>query len=700
MEKLQHSYLYYYVITIWDWVANLGVAIAPQDQRERIKATNVSVVTYTLYGLVFSLVYAMFGAWNLILVTNLCCLCVPVILILNATGRFRAARISQSVSFALAICVVDCAIGVQSGIEVLFFPAIASIFINFSYAEKRDLNYAFLFAAAVTIGSRFLTAAFPPIIPLPLSWMPFVSASAWLGSIAIFLTQISTLFRSYEKSKREVVRSHATTRAVLESVKDGFYYVDRSWIIQYYNPQAAAFLESFGIKNAQGMSFWSLIPEENDQVYVHKLKIAMETNVQYREEFFDTVNGKWSEVIAYPSAEGMSITYRDVQDRKLAEIALRESEQLQRAIFDQAATGLNILSPDGVFLRANAEMCRFLGLTESELIGKRVSDLTFDDDQERSRQDIGKLMRGEVSTLTKQKSYKHKSGRAIPANLQVRLLLDDAGKPKFMVSSVQDLSESKAAEHKLIQASKMSSLGEMAGSVAHEINSPMAVIQLSAEQLEDREIVELMDADDIVMIATRITDTVSRISRIIRGLKNFSRNAEHDAMASVRLATIIEESLELCRERFKSKNVEIRLAEIPDVNLLCRPTELCQVLLNLLSNAFDAIDEKSTGERWVEISGAFLFSRIQLNVTDSGPGIPDSVADRMHEAFFTTKPLGKGTGLGLSISKGIIENHGGQIFLDRGFKNTRFVVDLPATVSGSSAILPAASAPIKIGKAA
>ncbi|RYZ76956.1 MAG: PAS domain S-box protein, partial [Proteobacteria bacterium] len=337
--------------------------------------------------------------------------------------------------------------------------------------------------------------------------------------------------------------------------------------------------------------------------------------------------------------------------------------------------------PEGVFLRVNGEMCRLLGYTEQELVGMTVAQLTFEGDLEKSRVDVARLMRGDITTMSKQKLYRHKSGRAVPCNLQVRSVLDEVGMPKFMVSSVQDLSDAKFAEQKLIQASKMSSLGEMAGSIAHEINSPMAVIQLSAEQLEDPEMVEFFDKEDVAMIAKRITDTVERISKIIRGLKNFSRNAEHDAMETVSLASVIDDSLELCREKFKNRNIEIRMADLPEVDVLCRPTELCQVLLNLLSNAFDAIDERKDGERWVEISGTYRFSRILLNVTDSGPGIPKAVSDRMHEPFFTTKPLGKGTGLGLSISKGIVENHGGHITLDSACKNTRFVMDLPATIS-------------------
>ncbi|RYZ75984.1 MAG: PAS domain S-box protein, partial [Proteobacteria bacterium] len=384
MEKLQASYLYYYWITLWGWAVNLGVAKVPEDQKLRVKASNRAVLTYWMHGHVYSVVYLAFGAWNLLALNLICGLLAPVNLLLNAKGYYRFGRIFQSVSFVIAIAFIDSAIGVQSGIELLFFPAIASVFINFNYEEKRDLNIALGLTALVAVGSRLLTSYYQPWVTIPNPWMPYVSAMVWLGSILIFVLQISTLFKSYERSKKEVIRSHAHTKAVMESVDDGFYVVDSDWTILYYNPTAASFLESFGVKDATGMNFWHLIPAVNEQVYVPEIKEAMKTQSRYRREFFDTASQLWSEIIAYPTGDGMSVTFRGIQDRKLSEIALRDSEQLQRAIFEEAATGLNILSPEGVFLRVNGEMCRLLGYTEQELVGMTVAQLTFEGDLEKS----------------------------------------------------------------------------------------------------------------------------------------------------------------------------------------------------------------------------------------------------------------------------------------------------------------------------
>jgi signal transduction histidine kinase len=124
--------------------------------------------------------------------------------------------------------------------------------------------------------------------------------------------------------------------------------------------------------------------------------------------------------------------------------------------------------------------------------------------------------------------------------------------------------------------------------------------------------------------------------------------------------------------------VKLTVKTLPGVVLLCRPTQISQVILNLLNNAFDAV--KALNEKWVLLEVACLGTDwIQIRVTDSGAGIAESLATKIMEPFFTTKEIGKGTGLGLSISKGIVETHGGRFFLDRSFTHTSFVIEFPVS---------------------
>jgi C4-dicarboxylate-specific signal transduction histidine kinase len=226
------------------------------------------------------------------------------------------------------------------------------------------------------------------------------------------------------------------------------------------------------------------------------------------------------------------------------------------------------------------------------------------------------------------------------------------------------------------QNAKLASLGEMASGIAHEINNPLAVIHSRTLQLKRQIDRNQYDPEAFKENLQKINITVDRIAKIIRGLKSFSRNADEDEFVAVPMSTIIENTLELCSEKFRNRNVLLKVDPIPDITIDCRESQLVQVLLNLLMNGFDAVENLE--DRWVHISFKLVKKgAVSILVTDSGTGIPEAIAQNIMQPFYTTKEVGKGTGLGLSISKGIINNHRGEIYLDRKCMQTRFVIDLP-----------------------
>jgi len=139
----------------------------------------------------------------------------------------------------------------------------------------------------------------------------------------------------------------------------------------------------------------------------------------------------------------------------------------------------------------------------------------------------------------------------------------------------------------------------------------------------------------------------------------------------------VEQALEVCRQRFRDHSVNLVLPEIdPALLVACREVQIEQVLLNLLQNAFDAVMEQ-TGEKWIRLDVAIYGRSAVVSVTDSGPGIPAEIKERVMEPFFTTKGVGKGTGLGLSISQTIIAEHGGSLELTEKSAHTCFSFALP-----------------------
>lgn len=241
----------------------------------------------------------------------------------------------------------------------------------------------------------------------------------------------------------------------------------------------------------------------------------------------------------------------------------------------------------------------------------------------------------------------------------------------------------KQAERRLLELSqtiaaqsKLSSLGEMASGVAHEINNPLAIVSVKAAHALRRLQEGGAPAAELQADLEKIIQTSERIARIVRGLRTFSRSADNDPMSLASLPLVIEEALDMCSERFRHHAIELRVANIPDLTLLCRPSQIAQVIVNLLNNAFDAVE--ALPEKWAELGFEIDSdtSRVRISVTDSGSGIPEEIARKMMQPFFTTKAVGRGTGLGLSISQSLVAGHGGTLVYTLAGGHTRFTFDI------------------------
>ncbi len=231
----------------------------------------------------------------------------------------------------------------------------------------------------------------------------------------------------------------------------------------------------------------------------------------------------------------------------------------------------------------------------------------------------------------------------------------------------------------MVNASKMSALGEMASGVAHEINNPLMITAGFLERIQ-----KIIQSDpekysEIAQPTEKAIKGTLRVAKIVKALRSFARNGSNDPMEEVEVSKIISEALELCFERFKHGDVRLEITKNGDEKITCRESQISQVLVNLLNNAYDAVTEMKMENKWVEVEvqECLRQNKVFICITDCGPGIPKEIAAKILEPFFTTKETGKGTGLGLSISVGIVEEHGGKLYLDHEHPSTRFVVELP-----------------------
>jgi PAS domain S-box-containing protein len=335
-----------------------------------------------------------------------------------------------------------------------------------------------------------------------------------------------------------------------------------------------------------------------------------------------------------------------------------------------------VVDSGGAILHGNRS---FSGAPAAELAGRSV----FEQVAKRAHR-LREAIRAALdeSVVSSVQVFREESGELKAYSVRVGPLVRE-GSPVAALLVATDITEDrKVAElvasdrQARIHGDKLRALGEMAADMAHEINTPLASICLLCEELGE---LASGRSPDLSLIARRSSDVrkaAEQISRIVRGLRTLSRNGVDDPLQGARIGELLHETVDLCGKKFELAGVELLIVEgFPEASVACRPSQVSQIVLNLLRNALDSVQRLE--ERWVRISGRILADGLEIRVTDSGPGIPEGIRERIFEEFFTTKPEGAGTGLGLSISKALAEANGGELSLDVASPRTCFVIRFP-----------------------
>lgn len=254
-----------------------------------------------------------------------------------------------------------------------------------------------------------------------------------------------------------------------------------------------------------------------------------------------------------------------------------------------------------------------------------------------------------------------------------------------VIVMAENISSRKEAEMKLTQASKLSALGEMAGGIAHEINNPLSIIKGYIDLLRRHSSRQSLSQELLLQYIEKMDQTVGRISRIVNGMRRFSRESSMDEKVRYSLNKIVEETLDICQERINNNGTAVEVQYLKhDSTIYCRPVEISQVLLNLINNSYQATF--SYPHPWIKIKMEELPNMFRIQIMDCGEKISTSIRQKLFQPFFTTKDIGVGTGLGLSISRGIIEEHKGKLYYQDDAPNTTFVIELPKLDTASTQI--------------
>jgi PAS domain S-box-containing protein len=468
---------------------------------------------------------------------------------------------------------------------------------------------------------------------------------------------------------------------LIENIFDACWTIDvrdGGYKVEYVNHAASEILGySSEVLYAQPEIWFKIIHPDDHQKYLDSNLECLQTGsseVRYR-IFPSSGKMKWihskrkliRDEHGKPSRM-LGIT-TDITEAVLNENKRGESEKLFQSLATYAPIGIYKTDKGGLCTYVNPKWVQLSGITAEEALGFGWVRSIHPTDAHRVTKEWIDATSHNKDFLSEFRFINPTTGERT-VHSQASPIVNSQGEVTGFVGTTEDITERKVTEatlniqrQKLVASAKMSSLGEMASGIAHEINNPLMIITGICSRV--RRSLEGVQNPECVKDISKIESTAFRISKIIKGLKSFSRNAEDDVKELVTLNRIIEDTFELCGQRFENENIRIKkdLNGLEELVVKVRPTQIVQVLLNLLSNSYDAVEKLD--QRWIEISLEKTLHGAVIKVTDSGPGIPEELVEKMMEPFFTTKEVGKGTGIGLSISRGIMEYNDGKLIYVR-----------------------------------
>jgi PAS domain S-box-containing protein len=346
--------------------------------------------------------------------------------------------------------------------------------------------------------------------------------------------------------------------------------------------------------------------------------------------------------------------------------ALQASEHRWWAIYEHAPVGIALISADGGFQAANPAFRTMVGYTGDELMALHLSRVTPVEDRAAALRRLTGLLNGEVVTHHVQRRFQRKDGAMVWAVTSVSLVPGAPGDERLLVLVAADITEQRHAEQSLTRArgelarfARVSTLGELTASIAHEVNQPLAAIVANGhaslrwlEAAPPNETEAKAALGRIVRDANRAGDVITRIRRFVQ-----RHETQHTALD---INEAIRDVLELVRSEAQARRIEIvHLDTAPLPEVLADRIQLQQVILNLVMNGLEAMACGGVHGA-LQIAAHLEAHGVQVDVIDSGSGIAPAIKDRLLDAFQTTKA--GGMGMGLAISRSIVESHGGSLW--------------------------------------
>ncbi len=526
-----------------------------------------------------------------------------------------------------------------------------------------------------------------------------------------------------KQAEEALKRSEEKYRLVVENLKEGIV-VGQEGKLRFVNP-AVCKITGYSEEELLQISWIDLIYPEDRQLTItnHTRRLeGQDVPDTYLMRIIDKYGRThWLEnsgvVIEWDGKPATLNFLTDVTERKLAEDEFKRTHAELEDLIKSLSSILIELSPDGRVNRWNKVAQEVLGLDKEEVRQKKLGSLPLNWEFKKISEAMKQCHATRSPIRLQDIPFRRRNNTRGFLGVTITPKLSEAGELKGFILMASDITERRNLETQLLQAQKLESVGQLAAGIAHEINTPTQFvgdnIQFLQEAFEDLtrlinayqgfirkcgqepeerpkigEILSIEEEIDLGYLMQEIPkaieqsmDGIRRVAKIVRAMKEFSHPGSEEK-TPIDLNHAIENTITVARNEWKyvadlETHFDSSLPPVP-----CLPGELNQVILNMIINAAHAISEvveKKGGKGKIIVSTKKDGQWVEIRISDTGTGIPESIRERIFDPFFTTKEVGKGTGQGLAISRSVIvDKHGGSIDLETEVgKGTTFIIRLP-----------------------
>lgn len=395
--------------------------------------------------------------------------------------------------------------------------------------------------------------------------------------------------------------------------------------------------------------------------------------------------------MAYKGAPVSLLCLRDITEHRLAEELLRAAEEKYRGIFENAIEGIFQCTPEGCFLSINPVFAKIYGYeSHEEIVASKANTMPQlyinPEDWKRFREILDQY----DSIEGNETQQVCRDGTKIWVSTNARAVRDPKGNLLYYEGTIEDVTQRKYLESQLLQAQKLEAIGTLAGGIAHDFNNILTAVIGYGSLIHAR----MADSDPLRIYLDQLLSSSQKAVNLTQSLLVFSRKQVVE-LRPHKINKIVR-GMEKILRRLLTEDIDFRVKTVEkDITVMVDVTQIDQVLLNLITNARDAMPEG--GDLTIETREVRIdeeFARVHgygepgsyalISVSDTGTGMDERTKAKIFEPFFTTKESGKGTGLGLSIVYGIIKQHGGYIdVLSEPGEGTIFHIYFPSVKTKS-----------------